>query len=77
MPRGVYADGRRGRLRSDLICDVADILELEPSMTLAGMALRLRITQDALTLALRRSAFEGDQRAIAIRKRFNELRKAI
>jgi len=48
---------------------VADLLELDPGITLEGLALRLRRSRDSITLALRRAAREGDERAIAVRRK--------
>lgn len=64
QPHGVNRDKAA---RSDLVEDVADLLEADPGYTLEGLALRLRRSRDSITVALRRSAREGDQRATAIR----------
>lgn len=55
--------------RADLIEDIMDLLEQEPTTTLEGLALRLGRSRDSITLALRRAARDGDALAIAVRSR--------
>lgn len=61
--------------RSVLLEDIEDLLEMEPTMTLEGLALRLGRQRDSITRALRRAALDGDQRADALRRRLHEIRK--
>lgn len=57
--------------RQNFLEDVTDILAAEPATTLAGLALRLGRSHDAITLALRRAARDGYDQAVAIRRHLN------
>lgn len=64
QPHGV----NHGKLeRGALVAIVAELLEVDPDQNLEGLALRLGRSRDSITLALRRSAREGDRRATSIR----------
>ena len=60
---------RQGQSWADVAEDVADLLRVEPTMTLEGLAVRLGRSRDSITLALRRAARAGDPIAIDVRSR--------
>lgn len=57
--------------RSALLEDVMDLFEQEPTTTLYGLAMRLGVSPDTITLATRRAVRRGDQQAIDLRRRLN------
>lgn len=61
----------RGRWRGDIVQDIAELLEVEPTYTLEGLALRLGRSRDSITLALRRAARDGDTLAVDVRRRLS------
>jgi len=55
--------------RTDVVEDVADLLEADPGYTIEGLAMRLGRTTDSMMQALRRAARDGDELAIAVRRK--------